>query len=60
MFRPGIFIRGYYWFRGCRGCWRAGVAGTESLLRVMVEGQDDKVVQEIAEDLVSVVKSCIH
>jgi phosphoglucosamine mutase len=35
-------------------------SGTEPLLRVMVEGQDDKVVQEIAEDLVSVVKSCIH
>jgi phosphoglucosamine mutase len=35
-------------------------SGTEPLLRVMVEGQDDKVIQEIAEDLVSVVKSCIH
>ncbi len=35
-------------------------SGTEPLLRVMVEGQDEKVIQEIAEDLVSVVKSCIH
>ena len=35
-------------------------SGTEPLLRVMVEGQDDKVIQDIAEDLVSVVKSCIH
>ncbi len=35
-------------------------SGTEPLLRVMVEGQNDKVIQEIAEDLVSVVKSCIH
>jgi len=34
-------------------------SGTEPLLRVMVEGQDGKVIQEIAEDLVSVVKSCI-
>jgi phosphoglucosamine mutase len=35
-------------------------SGTEPLLRIMVEGQDDRVIQEIAEDLVSVVKSCIH
>ena len=35
-------------------------SGTEPLLRVMVEGQDDTVIQEIAEDLVNVVKSCIH
>jgi phosphoglucosamine mutase len=35
-------------------------SGTEPLLRVMVEGQDNKFVQDIAEDLVSVVKSCIH
>ncbi|UCH91933.1 MAG: phosphoglucosamine mutase [Nitrospirota bacterium] len=34
-------------------------SGTEPLLRVMVEGQDNKIIQEIAEDLVSVVKSCI-
>jgi len=26
----------------------------------MVEGQDHKFIQDIAEDLVSVVKSCIH
>jgi phosphoglucosamine mutase len=35
-------------------------SGTEPLLRVMVEGQDDRAIQEIAEDLVNVVKSCIH
>ena len=35
-------------------------SGTEPLLRVMVEGQDEKVIQDIADDLVSVVKSCIH
>jgi phosphoglucosamine mutase len=34
-------------------------SGTEPLLRVMVEGQDGRVIQEIAEDLVNVVKSCI-
>ena len=34
-------------------------SGTEPLLRVMVEGQDGKVIQEIAQDLVGVVKSCI-
>jgi hypothetical protein len=26
----------------------------------MVEGQDHMIIQEIAEDLVNVVKSCIH
>jgi phosphoglucosamine mutase len=35
-------------------------SGTEPLLRVMVEGQDDRMIQAIAEDLVNVVKSCIH
>ena len=35
-------------------------SGTEPLLRVMVEGQDATVIQEIAEDLTNVVKSCIH
>lgn len=35
-------------------------SGTEPLLRVMVEGQDHMIIQEIAEDLVNVVKSCIH
>ena len=35
-------------------------SGTEPVLRVMVEGQDERVIQEIAEDLVNVVKSCIH
>jgi len=35
-------------------------SGTEPLLRVMVEGQDDRVIQAIAEDLVNVAKSCIH
>ncbi len=35
-------------------------SGTEPLLRVMVEGQDDSIIREIAEDLVNVVKSCIH
>ncbi|GJL52672.1 MAG: phosphoglucosamine mutase [Nitrospirales bacterium] len=34
-------------------------SGTEPLVRVMVEGQSDSIIQEIAEDLVSVVKSCI-
>jgi phosphoglucosamine mutase len=35
-------------------------SGTEPLLRIMVEGQDHTAIQKIAEDLVSVVKSCIH
>jgi phosphoglucosamine mutase len=35
-------------------------SGTEPLLRVMVEGQDNQVIQEIAEDLITVVKSCIR
>jgi phosphoglucosamine mutase len=35
-------------------------SGTEPLLRVMVEGQDSHVIQEIAEDLINVVKSCIR
>ena len=35
-------------------------SGTEPLLRVMVEGQDAGVIKTIAEDLVNVVKSCIH
>jgi phosphoglucosamine mutase len=35
-------------------------SGTEPLLRVMVEGQDSTVIQEIAEDLINVVKSCIR
>ena len=35
-------------------------SGTEPLLRVMVEGQDDAVIQEIAEDLVNIAKSCIQ
>ena len=35
-------------------------SGTEPLLRVMVEGRDNLVIKEIAEDIVKVVKSCIH
>jgi phosphoglucosamine mutase len=35
-------------------------SGTEPLLRVMVEGQDSHVIQEIAEDLINVVKACIR
>ena len=35
-------------------------SGTEPLLRVMVEGQDSTVIQEIAEDLINVVRSCIQ
>jgi phosphoglucosamine mutase len=35
-------------------------SGTEPLLRVMVEGQNVTVIQEIAEDLINVVKSCIR
>ena len=34
-------------------------SGTEPLVRVMVEGQDDSMIREVAEDLVSVVKVCI-
>ncbi|WP_447970761.1 phosphoglucosamine mutase [Nitrospira sp. M1] len=34
-------------------------SGTEPLVRVMVEGQSDSIIQEVAEELVSVVKSCI-
>ncbi len=34
-------------------------SGTEPLLRVMVEGQDAQIIRQIAEDLVTVVKSCI-
>ncbi|GJL65579.1 MAG: phosphoglucosamine mutase [Nitrospirales bacterium] len=34
-------------------------SGTEPLVRVMVEGQNDSMIQEVAEELVSVVKSCI-
>mgnify|MGYP000504169326 CR=1 FL=1 len=34
-------------------------SGTEPLVRVMVEGQSDSMIQEVAEELVSVVKSCI-
>ena len=35
-------------------------SGTEPLLRVMVEGQDAQLIKEIADDLVRVVKTCIH
>ncbi|HBP88806.1 MAG TPA: phosphoglucosamine mutase, partial [Nitrospiraceae bacterium] len=35
-------------------------SGTEPLLRVMVEGQDRQVIQAIADDLITVVKSCIQ
>ncbi len=35
-------------------------SGTEPLLRVMVEGQDAGLIKEIADDLVRVVKTCIH
>ena len=34
-------------------------SGTEPLVRVMVEGQDDSIIREVAEELVSVVKVCI-
>ena len=34
-------------------------SGTEPLVRVMVEGQSDSMIQEVAEELVGVVKSCI-
>ena len=34
-------------------------SGTEPLVRVMVEGQSDSIIQEVAEELVGVVKSCI-
>lgn len=35
-------------------------SGTEPLLRVMVEGQDAGLIKDIADDLVRVVKTCIH
>jgi phosphoglucosamine mutase len=35
-------------------------SGTEPLLRVMVEGEDSQMIREIAEDLITVVKSCIQ
>ena len=34
-------------------------SGTEPLVRVMVEGQNDSVIQEVAEELAGVVKACI-
>lgn len=34
-------------------------SGTEPLVRVMVEGQNDLMIREVAEELVSVVKGCI-
>ncbi len=34
-------------------------SGTEPLVRVMVEGQSDSIIKEVAEELVGVVKSCI-
>ena len=34
-------------------------SGTEPLVRVMVEGESDSMIQEVAEELVGVVKSCI-
>ncbi len=34
-------------------------SGTEPLLRVMVEGRSHSMIQEVADDLVTVVKSCI-
>ncbi len=35
-------------------------SGTEPLLRVMVEGQDARLIKDIADDLVKVVKTCIQ
>ncbi len=35
-------------------------SGTEPLVRVMVEGASDSVIQEVADELVGVVKSCIR
>lgn len=35
-------------------------SGTEPLLRVMVEGQDSRIIEEIAEDLIKVVKITIQ
>ena len=35
-------------------------SGTEPIVRVMVEGQDDSMIREVADDLVSVVKICIR
>ncbi|UCE64279.1 MAG: phosphoglucosamine mutase [Nitrospirota bacterium] len=34
-------------------------SGTEPLVRVMVEGQDDSVIREVADELAGVVKRCI-
>ena len=34
-------------------------SGTEPLVRVMVEGQNDSVIQEVAQELAGVVKACI-
>ena len=35
-------------------------SGTEPLVRVMVEGESDSMIQEVAEELIGVVKSCIR
>ena len=34
-------------------------SGTEPLVRVMVEGQNDSVIREVAQELAGVVKACI-